>query len=1071
MTSDYSAIKRENMARFGTDIGRIGQMLLADRYGDRTHFIYELLQNAEDALGRRFNWAGPRSATFHLSESALRVSHFGIPFTEADVRSICGIAESTKDLTSIGRFGIGFKSVYAFTDSPQIHSVDEHFAIDSFVWPRAVRPLPTEPDQTVLLLGLRADDARAADEIATGLRRLGPRVLLFLRELDEVAWSIEKGASGTYLRERTPVVPNAERVDLVGQESGTETTEESWLVFSRAVSRGGRPVGKVEIAFALERGIGPNIEVRPIDDAPLVVFFPTIVSTNLGFLVQGPYRTTPSRDNVPRQDSWNQHLVGETATLLVEALSSLRDLGALNVGTLRSLPLDRAKFDEGTMFAPLFDFTKEALLSRNLLPRFGGGQIMGSAARLSRTQELRELISPQQLVRALGSPSELGWLSEEITQDRVPELRAYLMRELGVPELTWESFVPHLTTSFLESQTDEWITRLYETLSGQQGLLRAGRLEGSPLVRLENGSHVVAFRQGEPQAFLPSEVSTGFPTVSPRVLTSVEARAFLRSLGMTEPDLVDDIIRNVLPRYDTEGFAVPADYAIDIRRILKAFETDSKSRRETLVAATAVTPFVAAVDAGTGRAGLARPTDVYIATQKLKELFEGVAGVLVVDDSYDCLHGEPIRELLESSGASRYLSPISVEPTLGWDELGRLRVTAGWPTSTGIDDVNDFTLRGLDALLETIDKLDAANSASRARLLWEALCDLDRRSGPNAFVGTYTWFYFSVRSTNFDAAFVRTLNIRAWVPGPNQALLPPANVVFESLSPPWETNARLLSKIRFKPPILEALAREAGIELGLLDLLKNLGVTSAAQLRDRLQIADDRSSHSDVTSSGIDQGDPGAQQPRSNGESETPSSSTGAPTTVVGSDAGNGADDVRDPSAAGPTSTQSETTKPGSTSDPAASEHESEAPRVFVSYIGVEQSDENADPDGLGHQRRLKLESAAIDLILKHEPTLQRTALNNPGFDLVENDNAGKPNRWVEVKAMTGTLEGRPVGLSHTQFENAQEKGERYWLYVVENAGSPNGARVLRIRNPARRGSTFVFDRGWILASEPKPPT
>ena len=40
------------------------------------------------------------------------------------------------ELTAIGRFGIGFKSVYALTDSPEVYSGSEHFAIDSFVWPR-----------------------------------------------------------------------------------------------------------------------------------------------------------------------------------------------------------------------------------------------------------------------------------------------------------------------------------------------------------------------------------------------------------------------------------------------------------------------------------------------------------------------------------------------------------------------------------------------------------------------------------------------------------------------------------------------------------------------------------------------------------------------------------------------------------------------------------------------------------------------------------------------------------------------------------------------------------------------
>src|SRR5256885_15689772 len=102
MACDYQAIRVDNERRYGTDIGRIGPMLLANRYDDRTHFIFELLQNAEDALARRAQWKRLRSATFHLAADALRVSHFGQPFAEADVRGICGIAESTKDLTAIG---------------------------------------------------------------------------------------------------------------------------------------------------------------------------------------------------------------------------------------------------------------------------------------------------------------------------------------------------------------------------------------------------------------------------------------------------------------------------------------------------------------------------------------------------------------------------------------------------------------------------------------------------------------------------------------------------------------------------------------------------------------------------------------------------------------------------------------------------------------------------------------------------------------------------------------------------------------------------------------------------------
>jgi len=108
-------------------------MVLADRYDDRTHFIFELLQNAEDALARRQDWKGSRSITFSLSRTELRVAHYGKPFDKADVLGICGIAESTKETTDLGRFGIGFKSVYVFSERPEVHSGAEDFAIDSFV--------------------------------------------------------------------------------------------------------------------------------------------------------------------------------------------------------------------------------------------------------------------------------------------------------------------------------------------------------------------------------------------------------------------------------------------------------------------------------------------------------------------------------------------------------------------------------------------------------------------------------------------------------------------------------------------------------------------------------------------------------------------------------------------------------------------------------------------------------------------------------------------------------------------------------------------------------------------------
>ena len=52
MVADCQAIRAEDYGRCGTEIGRIGLMLLADRYHHCTHFNFELLENAEDAARR-----------------------------------------------------------------------------------------------------------------------------------------------------------------------------------------------------------------------------------------------------------------------------------------------------------------------------------------------------------------------------------------------------------------------------------------------------------------------------------------------------------------------------------------------------------------------------------------------------------------------------------------------------------------------------------------------------------------------------------------------------------------------------------------------------------------------------------------------------------------------------------------------------------------------------------------------------------------------------------------------------------------------------------------------------------
>ena len=823
MTVDYKKIREDNKNRYGWDISRVGERIFVDTYADRTHFIFELLQNAEDAIARRgAKWDRSRTVSFHLTEKHLRISHCGVPFDEADVRGICGIGESTKteNFTEIGRFGLGFKSVYAFTNRPEIHSGPEDFAINSFVWPEAVPSIRDKgPDETVFILPFKPDDKSGYEDIDGGLRGLGAKTLLFLRQIEEICWSVQDGSSGQYLRESKEIDTHVRSVTVAGYKDGESEIHEEWLVFSRPIISDEFQAGHVEIAFFQVQDEGSKCQwIQRVEHSPLVVFFPTAVETNLGFFVQGPYRTTTSRENVPEHDEWNKCLVQETASLLIESLRWLRDQNRLNTAVLRCLPFKSGQL----LFTPLFDATKKALLSEPLLPRVDENYVPASRALLGRTGELHNLFSPDQLLVLYGRKHEPAWLSSEITADREPTLRQYLMQELNVPEVTPELIIQKLNRTFLEAQSDDWIQRLYEFLNGRSAL--RWRLADIPLIRLEDGSHVTPKVNGQPQAFLPSKNKTGFSTVRCSVCVSEEALSFLKSLELAEPNPVDDVILNILPKYQGGSVDITdADYEDDIERMLYAYNTDSKKQQNRLIEELKITCLVKSVDTGHGSRQWSKPGDVYLATERLRELFDGVKGVLRVDDSHTCLRGEKIRELLERCGTVRYLRPIP-DDSLSSEERAKLRQQTGYPQTSGRRDrVNDQTLHGLKELLDLQPHLAPERRRGVAELLWEELVYLESR-GKSPFTGSYTWTHYGDhKAPSFDAALVRQLKETAWVPDADGKLRRPEFVLFDTLD--WKEHPFLQSKIPFKPPIIDQLAKEVGIEPGVLDKIKEHGIT------------------------------------------------------------------------------------------------------------------------------------------------------------------------------------------------------------------------------------------------------
>jgi hypothetical protein len=202
--------------------------LLSEKiFARSSHFLLELVQNAEDVGARSFN--------VYINKSRLKVVHDGRPFNEQDVIALCGIRTTKKpEEGTLGYLGIGFKSVYKITDSPQIYSGDFCFKFDKNMWtslretPWQVIPFPIDVaemidlSKTTFIFPLRSE--KIYTEVLAEAKTLPLRLPLFLRWLKRV--EIKDELSGE--------ISFVERIDQDGISIlQTHRGQERFRVFSK----------------------------------------------------------------------------------------------------------------------------------------------------------------------------------------------------------------------------------------------------------------------------------------------------------------------------------------------------------------------------------------------------------------------------------------------------------------------------------------------------------------------------------------------------------------------------------------------------------------------------------------------------------------------------------------------------------------------------------------------------------------------------------------------------------------------------------------------------------------------
>ena len=1128
-TTDYSEIYNENQENFLNERAKIVKNILAPLHNRQTHFILELLQNAEDALKRRPQEWQQRKVSFELTRNGLRFSHFGSPFTRDDVSAICALVKSSKieGGGSIGRFGVGFKSVYRFTDRPVIFSGQEEFAIEDYGRPVPVEPNGNrfEPDRTVFSLPFSKTNTSASSFalLAEGLNQLDALSLLFLTEIKEICWNVEGEAKRRYERVSEDIDDGVRRV-LVKQmeETDTEVSSAQWIVFSRTVQAAmGACKSTVEIAFAIDGQDPGKVKSRP--SSPVVVYFPTDAETNMGFLLQGPFLTTPSRENLAWDDPRNKQIVKEASLLVEPALLWLRNNALLDVDALCSFPLDKRRIQERDgWFSSFFEESLKSLKRECLLPRFNDGHIRAEQALLGSSKEVRELLSPVQLRELFEAKHDLYWLHENISDRLVPDLCQFLCDDLGIKKVTPGKIVHELRLrkTFLETQSDAWIIKLYSFLNSHQTL--SSKLTAISLIRLEDGKHVSLNEDRIPDTpvFLPSKDKPSyFQTVRSSICENRDALRFLKSLGMRESDPVDEVIGHVLPKYggDMQASISKAEYAADIELVLTALAADRHARYQELVVELGGANIVAARHAEDGAKTHVKPHVIFVATEEERKLFAGVRDAYFIDSDHECLREEKFAPLFKACKNTvdcvdvvmdKVLALYSEESRVKTDEDYRrdIRCIALATRTLGLDNKDEerpsggsrpgrFVAKLCSSLfLKAVDLGTRQVHFAKPDSVYRSF----RRQFLDLFEGVPSVLFVLEQQSNLDE---NELGMLLELCGVASSLRPVKdNSLDEKDKAEMRTrsgqptqagreesiNWRIagLTELLYSIPnfpVNERRKRAKALweELALLDgkyfqcmygwgpnqILYKARMDSAfvRQLQEIPWIPDE---------------DGGLNRPRTvrfdtlgwqeDKFLQTTISFKSPRMEALALETGIDLDVIKLLQEHNLTSSElkellEQRRDPSGDSSAVLAEtfpKEELENGTAVRLTPRECGDSDELVNEGERQRRLRVEEAGIAFILEHEPNWCRTLENNPGFDLDQTDAEGR-RFYCEVKSKSGTLDDMPAEMTPTQFRKALEKGTAYWLYIVENALSRGRRRIVKIWNPASHVDRFQFGNEW----------
>jgi hypothetical protein len=753
--------------------------LLTDLYPDNAHFIYELLQNAED----------PRASIvrFTLTSDAVEFEHNGERlFDLSDVESITSIGTSTKrnDPTSIGKFGVGFKAVFAYTQTPEIHSGEFHFRIRDLVLP-AINGVerPTMGDRetrfTLPFDHPTKRPAQATEEVERALRALGDNTLLFLAHIRTIEYLLPDGSLGSLER----VDHDGGRIEIRARHPGGINTVSHWWRFQKDVEvideDGEAKTCRIAIAYSLVEEEASRIshsgwKIVPLDHGQVSIYFPAEKeASSLQFHIHAPFASTVARDSV-RDCEANRQLRDHISDLVVESLTTIRDRRMLTMSFLAVLPNQLDKLS--ALYEPIREAAVRAFRDEPLTPTKSGAH--APATDLYRgPAKISEVLNDDDLSRLTSYESPL-WAANPPQQNQREDR---FLDSLDIDSWGWSELSSALSVfndeerepieDWISQKNDAWMMRFYALLGEARDIhYKSVDAEGLRIVRVEvdqGHEHVLpkeAFFLPEQETTAPQDIRFVKPAVYNTGRSEEKKKfavSFLEHIGVRPFD-AKAIIELRLRQYDNPPSEVEDRHYKDMKQFIAYLkknpaDKDLFKRHRFLIGLDRqgkqhwCKPAQLCMDRPYLDTGLA---DLHNTHKKL--VLWGK-----YQDRLTNLQGEDFVEFVRAIGVATRLQIVETSCYEN-PEYSYLCSVPGDRYTSPIN--RDFTIQGLDQLL-------AEPSLRISRLIWQTMCSLPRY--PDYLTATYQkserW-----GTRRASSQLVHALRQHSWVPQVNGIFVQPA---------------------------------------------------------------------------------------------------------------------------------------------------------------------------------------------------------------------------------------------------------------------------------------------------------